>query len=97
MTHYTRTDALRVASQAVSIWGKGTSWTVCYPWDRRDPAGPSTTHNCTSYDKARLSAARIKAGIALTLLGAYDDNAAADLYDSTGSARQLVSRALRAH
>jgi len=95
MSTYTRTNALRVASQAVSIWGAGTSWTVCYPWDRRNPDGPNTTHACTSYGMARLSAARIKAGIALALLGLYDNDTAADVYSSAGSAKQLVSRALR--
>jgi len=88
-------DALRVASQSVSIWGAGAHWTVCYPWDKRDPAGPNTTHTCTSYGMARLSAARIKANIALALLGLYDNDTAADVYSSAGSARQLVSRALR--
>jgi len=69
-------DALRVASQSVSIWGAGAHWTVCYPWDKRDPAGPNTTHTCTSYGMARLSAARIKANIALALLGLYDNDTA---------------------
>lgn len=95
MSTYTRTDALRIASQSVSIWGAGTSWTVCYPWDKRDPDGPNTTHTCTSYGMARLSAARIKADVALALLGLYDNDTAANVYSSVGSARQLVARAVR--
>jgi hypothetical protein len=89
-----RTKALAQASRAVSMWGSGTSWTVCCPYYRADIAGPSTEIGCSSYAQARLTAARIRAGIALTLLGEYTDDAAAELYRTNGSARDMVAHVL---
>ena len=85
-----RTLALAQASRAVSLWGRGADWTVSCPWDRTDIHGPSTHIGCSSYAQARLTAARIRASIALTLLGQYTKDAAADLYQSSGSARNMV-------
>ena len=91
-----KTDALRRASRAVSIWGRGTSWTISCPWDYADVSGPSTELNCDSYAKARRAAARIRAGIALALMGRYTDDSAYALDMHAGSARELVNKALEA-
>jgi hypothetical protein len=89
-----KTEALARASRAVSIWGQGTSWTVSCPWDRADVGGPSTTINCDSYAKARHAAARIRAGIALALMGRYTYESAYALDMHAGRARELVNKAL---
>jgi len=89
-----KTEALKRASRAVSMWGQGTNWTICCPWDRADVGGPSTTINCDSYAKARHAAARIRAGIALALMGRYTDDCAYALDMHAGSARDLVNKAL---
>jgi hypothetical protein len=95
-----RTKALALATRAVSIWGRGTDWTVSCPWDRTNVSGPSTHIACNSYAQARHTAARIRAGIALALLGQYTDDAAAYLSQLDGSARDIVAHVLevsRAH
>ena len=89
-----RTQALAIASRAVSLWGRGTRWTVSHPWDRTDPAGPSTTYSCNSYAQARLSAARTRARVALALLGQYNHDTECTLSQRAGSARDLVRAAL---
>jgi hypothetical protein len=89
-----RTKALALASRAVSMWGSGTSWTVCCPYDRADIAGPCTEIGCSSYAQARLTAAHIRASIALALLGQYTDDAAAELSQLNGSARDMVRHVL---
>jgi hypothetical protein len=67
---------------------------VSCPWDQADIAGPSTEISCHSYAQARLTAARIRAGIALALLGEYTDDAAAELQQLNGSARDMVRHVL---
>lgn len=91
-----KTQALRTASRAVSYWGSGTSWTISCPWDRANPQGPSTEIQCDSHAKARITACRIRAGIALALMGQYTDDTAYTLYDRIGSTRALVNAALSA-
>lgn len=90
----TLTQALAIASRAVSVWGRGTSWTVSHPWDRNNPTGPSTTYSCNSYAEARHSAARTRARVALALLGQYNHDTEYALQQCTGSARELVRAAL---
>ena len=86
-----RTAALAIATRAVSLWGRGTDWTVSCPWDRTNPSGPSTHIACSSYAQARQAAARARAGIALALLGQYNDETAVEIERGTGSTRDIVS------
>lgn len=89
-----RTAALAIATRAVCLWGRGTDWTVSCPWDRKDPYGPGTHIACSSYAQARQCAARARAGIALALLGQYNDETALAIECRTGSTRSLLSDAL---
>lgn len=89
-----RTNALALATRAVSLWGRGTDWTVSAPWKSTDIHGPSTEIACDSYPKARQTAARNRARIALALLGQYNDDTCYAVERGTGSARDLLRDAL---
>lgn len=96
MNALSKTAALREASTAVSIHGRGTSWTIICPHDKID--GPSTELRADSYALARAKAARAKASIALTLMGQWSDRADEAMYnaDDVRDTRALVEIGLKA-
>jgi hypothetical protein len=100
MTLFTKTAAIAKAAKAVSIWGSGTSWTVCGPYSYSNVDGPCTETNCTSYQAARGRAAAWRARVALSLMGKLTDEAEEAIYaareDGIGDVRSLVNVGLGA-
>jgi len=72
----TRTEAFKAASNAVSIHGSRTSWTIYYPYYDTDLTGPTGSTITGSYWKALARARVIKARIAGALLGIEGDELA---------------------
>ena len=93
-----KTAALRLASQHVSVVGRGTSWTTITPWRFSDPTGPYTETHSDSYVKARIIARTANARIALHFMGmATQENIESIEYASyqfSGTARELLNTAL---
>lgn len=89
-----KTAAIREAAEHVSIWGKGTSWTVCGPYRYADLRGPSTEVSADSYAKAAWVRTKWRARIALTLMGQLTDDADWIIEDSQGDLRTIVNRAV---
>ena len=79
-TALSKTAAIKKASTVVSIWGSGTSWTVCGPYYATDLSGPSTERNEVSYTKARLTRTAWRASIALALMGINSTDVDAAVY-----------------
>lgn len=91
----TKTDALRHARAAVSIHGRGTSWTVIGPHDSRNLRGPSTEVRTDSYFKARSIAAGWKADVVLGQMGLLTPEASMEMADARiaggiGNVQRLV-------
>lgn len=102
ITNLFKTAAINQASKTVSIWGRGTSWTVCGPYSYDDPSGPCTESHCDSRAKAVRRAAAWKACVALSLMGHLTEDAhyAVDYaanggYDSVSDTRALVDLGIR--
>lgn len=65
----TLNQAIGESAGYVSIHGQGTSWKVIGPHSVFNLGGPSTSWDCDSWAKARLSATQWRAEIALVLMG----------------------------
>lgn len=81
MQAISKTAAIRKARRHVSIQGSGTSWQIISPFDSKNLTGPSTSTSATSYFEAQARARSIKARIALTLMGRFDENADYAIYN----------------
>lgn len=81
-TALSKTAAIKKASTVVSIWGSGTSWTVCGPYYDADLSGPSTERHVNSYTKARIARTAWRASIALALMGINSTDVYAAVYDA---------------
>ncbi len=81
MQPMSKTAAIREARSHVSIQGRGTSWLIISPFDSGDLTGPSTSTTATSYFDAQARARAIKARIAITLMGRFDENADYAIYN----------------
>ena len=81
MTNLAKTAAIREARRHVSIQGSGTSWQIISPFCADNLSGPSTSATATSYFEAQARARGIKARIALTLMGRFDENADYAIYN----------------
>jgi hypothetical protein len=103
MNAVSKSAAITQAAKTVSIWGRGTSWTVCGPYRYEKPSGPCTESQCDSREKAMRRAAAWKACVALSLMGKLTEDAhyAVDYaanggFDQIGNTRQLVGIGLKA-
>mgnify|MGYP000846155824 FL=1 len=81
MQAISKTAAIREARRHVSIQGSGTSWQIISPFCTDNLSGPSTSTTATSYFEAQARARSIKARIALTLMGRFDENADYAIYN----------------
>lgn len=75
-----KTSAIRESARHVSVNGRGTSWRISTPRDVANITGPYTVLTACSYPEAMLRARRIRAQIALHLMGALDENSAYAVY-----------------
>lgn len=98
MTNLSKTAAMRKARHHVSIHGRGTSWQIISPFYADNLAGPSTATSAASYFEAQARARSIKARIALTLMGCFNEDADYAIYNQ-GSATfpELVDLGLKAY
>lgn len=95
MQALSKTAAIREASSAVSIHGRGTSWTIICPHGEID--GPSTELHACSYSEARAKAACAKASLAMQLMGLRTLDTDAEIYCSDDTdTRRLVAAGLKA-
>lgn len=96
MQALSKTAALREAASAVSIHGSGSSWIIIHPYDEID--GPCAETSADSYWAARAKSARIKAVLALSLMGRLTDRADCAIYSEMDvkSTAGLVEIGLRA-
>ena len=67
----TKREALKRAGKFVTIVQNGSSWTVCGPRCADDPSGFVGEDSFETFRKAQISAAALKAKIALHFLGKY--------------------------
>lgn len=81
MQTISKTGAIREARRHVSIQGGGTSWQIISPFYADNLSGPYTTTSATSYCEAQARARSIKARIALTLMGRFDEHADYAIYN----------------
>ena len=91
------TQCMKIASDAVTVSGYGTSWTVTHPFYHDDVQGPSTCSHATSYAAAMVTAGHIKATIATTYYGCNESEiygAAFDIDDGIGW-REAVRKAAK--
>ena len=90
-------QCLKIASGAVAVSGRGTSWTITSPFYHDDVQGPSTCSYATSYAAAMSKSGQIKATIATRYYGCSDSEvygAAFDIDDGM-SWREAVRKAAK--
>lgn len=98
MKRLCKTEAIRQARKHVSIHGGGTSWQIISPFYAGNLPGPSTSTGATSYFEAQARARSIKARIALTLMGCFDENSDYAIYDhGPATLPELVAIGLKAY
>jgi hypothetical protein len=99
----TKTQAINATQNTVSIWGSGTSWTLCGPYRDHDPSGPSTESHADSYPKARLCATKWRARVALGLMGKLSQESAfavdwhADSYNKPQTVGAMIAAGVKAY
>lgn len=98
MQEISKTAAIRQARRNVSIHGRGTSWQIISPFYADNLAGPTTTTIATSYFEAQARARSIKARIALTFMGCFNEDADYAIYNHGGATfPELVEIGLKAY
>lgn len=98
MTTFSKTAAIRKARRHVSIHGRGTSWQIISPFYADNLAGPTTTASASSYFEAQARARSIKARIALSLMGRFDEHADYAIYNhGPATFPELVEIGLKAY
>ena len=97
MQTISKTAAIREARRHVSIQGRGTSWQIISPFYADNLSGPSSTTRAPSYFETLARARRLKACIALTLMGRFDEHADYAIYNyGPATFDELLTVGLRA-